>query len=317
MPRVMISKIAVIGTGVIGRSWAQVFIRSGCSVALYDNDSSQILKATDWIREDLETNIREGVLDRKEMQSRLERLSECSSLSEALAQAQYVQECGPEKMEMKKTLFSELDKIIGPETIVGSSTSGLSMTEIAAGLRSAARYLVVHPVNPPHIIPVVELVPGKETNPAIIALVRHFLSDLGQMPITLRFHVPGFLLNRLQAAILREAIYLVESGVAELEDIDSVVSEGIGLRWALMGPFGVANSNADGGLRENLSRFRETILELMSDLGPSSTLSPAVIDKLSDAMDRKVGTDKRPQVRRWRDRMVRKFQKLKTADPLP
>lgn len=317
MPRVMISKIAVIGTGVIGRSWAQVFIRSGCSVALYDNDSSQILKATDWIREDLETNIREGVLDRKEMQSRLERLSECSSLSEALAQAQYVQECGPEKMEMKKTLFSELDKIIGPETIVGSSTSGLSMTEIAAGLRSAARYLVVHPVNPPHIIPVVELVPGKETNPAIIALVRHFLSDLGQMPITLRFHVPGFLLNRLQAAILREAIYLVESGVAELEDIDSVVSEGIGLRWALMGPFGVANSNADGGLRENLSRFRETILELMSDLGPSSTLSPAVIDKLSDAMDRKVGTDKRPQVRRWRDRMVRKFQKLKTADPPP
>jgi L-gulonate 3-dehydrogenase len=317
MPRLMISKTTVIGTGVIGRSWAQVFIRSGCSVALYDSDARQIKNAVDWIREDLEMDSRDGAIDKKEMNSRLERVTECSSLSEALAQSQYVQECGPERMEMKKRIFSDLDKIIGPDTIVGSSTSGLSMTEIAAGLRNAARYLVAHPVNPPHVIPVVEIVPGKETAPAIVTVVRQFFSDLGQMPITLRFHVPGFLLNRLQAAILREAIYLVESGVADLEDIDSVVSEGVGLRWALMGPFGVTNSNADGGLRENLSRFRETILELMNDLGPPSTLSPSVINKLSEAMERKVGADKQAQLRRWRDRMVRKLRKLKAADPSP
>jgi L-gulonate 3-dehydrogenase len=317
MPRLMISKTAIIGAGVIGRSWAQVFIRSGCSVALYDKDARQVTKAVEWIHEELEMERRDGAIDGKEMKSRLERLRQCSSLIEALADSQYVQECGPERMETKKAMFADLDKIVRSETIVGSSTSGLSMTEIAAGLRNAARYLVTHPVNPPHVIPVVELVPGEETDPAIVTIVSDFLSTLGQMPITLRFHIPGFLLNRLQAAMLREAIYLVESGVADLDDIDSVVSEGVGLRWALMGPFGVANSNADGGLRENLSRFREMILELMNDLGPPSTLSPTVIDKLSDAMERKVGADKLAQVRHWRDRMVRKLLKLKAEDPPP
>jgi 3-hydroxyacyl-CoA dehydrogenase len=164
---------------------------------------------------------------------------------------------------------------------------------------------------------VVELVPGKETDPAIISAVGNFLSSIGQIPVTLRFHVPGFLLNRLQAAILREAIYLVESGVADLEDIESVVSEGIGLRWALLGPFGVSNSNADAGLRENFGRFRQMILELMNDLGPASTLSPSLVEKLSDAMDKKIGGTERAKIRRWRDRMVRKVRALKAADPHP
>lgn len=317
MPLPNISEIAVIGAGVIGRSWAQVFIRAGCHTALYDSDPTRTKETLEWIRNDLEMDCLDGAIDRRESESRLGRLTRHSDLSEALARAQYVQECGPEQLEKKKAIFTDLDRFANPEAILCSSTSGLSMTEIAAGLRGARRCLVAHPVNPPHIIALVELVPGKQTDPAVVSAVRHFLSSLGQVPVTLRFHVPGFLLNRLQAAMLREAIHLVETGVADLEDIEAVVSEGVGLRWALLGPFGVADSNADGGLRENFGRYRQTFLDLMNDLGPASTLPPGLVEKLSDAMNDMIGGTERARIRRWRDRMVRKIRALKAADPHP
>lgn len=317
MPQATISEIAVIGAGVIGRSWTQVFIRSGCHTALYDSDVARTQSALEWIRKDLEMDCSEGLIDRRESESRLKRLSLHTELSQALRQAHYVQECGPERLETKQAIFADLDRHARPEAILCSSTSGLSATDIAAGLCGARRCLIAHPVNPPHIIPVVELVPGKETDPAILSAVRDFLASLGQVPVTLRSHVPGFLLNRLQAAMFREAIHLVESGVTELRDIETVVSEGVGLRWALLGPFGVADSNADGGLRENFSRFRETFLDLINDLGPASKLLPAIVDETSNAMAAMNGGASSSEIRRWRDRMVRKIQALKAADPHP
>ncbi|MGH9697903.1 MAG: 3-hydroxyacyl-CoA dehydrogenase NAD-binding domain-containing protein [Candidatus Acidiferrales bacterium] len=317
MPQPTISEVAIVGAGVIGRSWAQLFIRSGCHTALHDSDVARTKAALDWIRTDLEADCSDGLIDCRELESRLKRLSIHSELSEALRRAQYVQECGPERLELKKAIFADLDRHAGSQAILCSSTSGLSMTEIAAGLRGARRCLVAHPVNPPHIIPVVELVPGKETDPAILSTVRDFLSCLGQVPVTLRSHVPGFLLNRLQAAMFREAIHLVESGVAELKDVEAVVSEGVGLRWALLGPFGVADSNADGGLRGNFSNFRQTFLDLMNDLGPASKLPPAVVDEMSNAMTAMNGGVSPAEIRRWRDRLVRKIQALKAADPHP
>lgn len=317
MPQPTISEIAVIGAGVIGRSWTQVFIRSGCHAALYDTDVARTKAALEWIRKDLEMDCSDGLIACQESESRLKRLSIHTELSEVLRRAQYVQECGPERLEVKKAIFADLDRHARPEAILCSSTSGLSMTEIAAGLRGARRCLVAHPVNPPHIIPVVELVPGKETDRAILSTVRDFQKSLGQVPVTLHSHVPGFLLNRLQAAMFREAIHLVESGVADLKDIEAVVSEGVGLRWALLGPFGVADSNADGGLRENFSRFRQTFLDLMNDLGSVSKLPPAIVDEMSSAMTAMNAGASPAEIRRWRDRMVRKIKALKAADPHP
>jgi 3-hydroxyacyl-CoA dehydrogenase len=312
-----ISDIAVIGAGVIGRSWAQVFIRAGCNTAIFDPDAAQLSHTLDWIREDLELNCREGSLDKPTLQARLHRLVAHKDLPNALAKAGYVQESGPEQMSAKKAIFAELDRHAKPGALLCSSTSGLNMTEIVAGLPGARRCVIAHPVNPPHIIPLVEVVPGKDTDPAVIPVVREFLESVGQMPVTLRALVPGFLLNRLQAAVFREAIHLVETGVADLQDVERVVSEGLGLRWALLGPFGVGDANADGGLGENFQRYRQTFLSLMNDLGPASKLPADLVEKLTNEMSQLNGATDRADIRRWRDRMVRKIRALKEADPHP
>lgn len=313
----VISTVAIVGTGVIGRSWAQVFTGAGCRTHLYDSDPTQLRRAIEWINNDLEMDHEDGLITAKDLKTRLSLLVEHCSLATAVHDVGYVQECGPERMQEKKAIFAALDRLARPAVPFCSSTSGLSITEIASGLEGAARCIVAHPVNPPHVVPVVEIVPGKETDPSVISLVRDFLSSVGLMPVILRSEVRGFLLNRLQSAIFREAIHLVESGVAELKDIETVVSEGLGLRWALLGPFGVGDANTDGGLRENFARYRQTFLDLMNDLGPASSLPTVVVDQLSSAMEKLNGGVDRAKIRRWRDRMVRKIRALKAADPHP
>jgi|SRR5215472_324419 len=312
-----ISDVAIVGAGVIGRSWAQVFVRAGCHTALFDTDPGQLKRAVLWIEKDLETDCVEGVIDQHESEARLARLTPCTDLREALGEALYVQESGPEETGAKKQIFSDLDHYAKPEAILCSSTSGLRMTELAAGLACAGRSMVAHPVNPPHIIPVVELVPGLDTDAAIVLKCREFLSSVGQMPVLLHSEVAGFLLNRLQAALFCEAIHLISTGRADLKDVETVVSEGLGLRWALLGPFGVASTNVEGGLPESLTRFRQTYLDLMNDLGPASTLPPDLVDSLSREMSQLEGATDRALIRTWRDRMVRKIQALKVADPHP
>ncbi len=176
-------------------------------------------------------------------------------LAEALEGVEYVQESGPEKLASKKAIFGELDRLAPTDAILASSTSALDMSDIAEGLPRAGRTIVAHPVNPPHVIPVVEILPGKRTAIDVVARTRAFLSAVGQSPVLLNFYVPGFLLNRMQAALVREAIHLVECGAADVEAVDAVIRDGLGLRWALLGPFGVANTNADGGIREYFGRY--------------------------------------------------------------
>ena len=154
------------------------------------------------------------------------------------------------EIELKKAIYARLDGAAAPAAILGSSTSAHDMSEIAAGLPGAHRCIVAHPVNPPHLIPVVEILPGVKTDPDVVTRTRDFMTSVGQKPVLMNYYVPAFLLNRMQAALLKEAINLVESGVADVDSVDTVIRDGLGLRWALMGPFGVANTNADGGIRE-------------------------------------------------------------------
>jgi 3-hydroxyacyl-CoA dehydrogenase len=237
-------------------------------------------------------------------------------LDEAVAGAGYVQESGPERIELKKSLYADLDRAADPATILGSSTSAIDMTEIAVGLPGARRCIVAHPVNPPHVVPVVEVLPGKETEPDVVQQTCSFLKEVGQTPVLMNFYVPGFLLNRMQAALIKEAMNLVTSGVADVDAVDAVIRDGLGLRWALMGPFGVANTNADGGVRQYFTRYRRDYTELMNDLGPTPEFDAASIEQMGKATDEMVGGIDRTEIRGWRDRMVRKIRALKKEDPL-
>ncbi|HTK41514.1 MAG TPA: 3-hydroxyacyl-CoA dehydrogenase NAD-binding domain-containing protein, partial [Gemmatimonadales bacterium] len=208
-----ISTVAVIGSGVIGRSWAQVFARAGCNTRVHDSDSAQMDRALEALARGLERDVVDGFETASSAMACLERVSPHADLREALSGAGYVQESGPEDLTIKRAIFGELDRLADSSTILASSTSAMDMTEIASGLRGSARCIVAHPVNPPHVVPVVEVLPGKGTDPAVVSRTMEFLRLVGQTPVLMNFYVPGFLLNRMQAALLREALQLVERGV--------------------------------------------------------------------------------------------------------
>jgi len=312
-----IVEIAVVGTGVIGRSWIRVFARAGCRTHVYDPSPRQLENALTWLEEDLNLDVADGFINAKDAAEQRAKVTAHQDLSEALDGVGYVQESGPEQLDLKKDIFLHLDRTASIQAILGSSTSGLDMTEIAWGLPGAQRCIVTHPVNPPHVIPVVEVLGGKHTDPGVITRTREFLTSIGQKPVSLNSYVSGFLLNRMQAALVREAIQLVERGVADVAAVDTVICEGLGLRWALMGPFGVANTNADGGLREYFTRYREGYIEDMNDLAPTPCLDQEMIERLGRRTDAMFNSASRREIRRWRDRAVRKICSVKQSDPAP
>jgi 3-hydroxyacyl-CoA dehydrogenase len=306
--RPSIPVVAVVGTGVIGRSWVQVFIRAGCQTRIYDENPEQIEKALTWLDQDLEA---------EQADTRRSLVSVHTSLSDALKGAGYVQESGPEQIEVKKAIYARLDEAADPNAILGSSTSAYDMSEIASGLSGARRCIVAHPVNPPHVIPVVEILPGAETDPEVVAQTSEFMTSVGQTPVLLNRYVPAFLLNRMQAAVIREAISLVESGVADVDAVDAVIRDGLGLRWALMGPFAVADTNADGGIREYFTRYGQAYKDCMDQLGPTPSFDAEMIERLGRGTDAMSGNAPHSETRRWRDRLIRKIRDLKAADPRP
>ena len=313
----MKSIVAVVGTGVIGRSWVQVFARAGCQTRLYDRDPAQVEKALTWLDQDLSADLKDGLITADEASTRRALVTEYSDLEEALAGAEYVQESGPEQIELKKAIYADLDHAAPPEAILGSSTSAHDMSEIAAGLNGAHRCIVAHPVNPPHLIPVVEILPGVKTDPDVVTRTLDFMRSVGQKPVLMNYYVPAFLLNRMQAALLKEAINLVESGVADVDSVDTVIRDGLGLRWALMGPFGVANTNADGGIREYFTRYGQAYKDCMNELGPTPSLDPEMIERLGKGTDAMAGKASLQEICAWRERLIRKIRKLKAEDPYP
>jgi 3-hydroxyacyl-CoA dehydrogenase len=309
--------VAVVGTGVIGRSWVQVFARAGCQTRVYDPDPAQVEKALMWLDQDLNADLADRLITAEEASARRALITAHADLEEALASAEYVQESGPEQIEVKKAIYADLDGVAPPEAILGSSTSAHDMSEIAAGLNGAHRCIVAHPVNPPHLIPVVEILPGVKTDPNVVTRTRDFMTSVGQKPVLMNYYVPAFLLNRMQAALLKEAINLVESGVADVDSVDTVIRDGLGLRWALMGPFGVANTNADGGIREYFTRYGQAYKDCMDELGPTPSFDPEMIERLGQGTDAMAGNASLQEICAWRERLIRKIRKLKAEDPYP
>jgi 3-hydroxyacyl-CoA dehydrogenase len=314
--RPSITHVSVIGTGVIGRSWIQVFARAGCKAHVYDAIPEQADRAREWLEKELDLDVKDRRLTPEQAAKRIALVSVHRDLGEALEGAGYVQESVREDLKSKQEVYAKLDRLATKEAILASSTSALDMTEMAANLAGAHRCVVAHPVNPPHIIPLVEVMPGKRTAADILNRTRKFLLSVGQKPVMMRFYLPGFLLNRMQTALLREAINLVESGVADVDDVDSTVRDGLGLRWALLGPFGVAQTNADGGVREYFARYQQTYTDIAKDLRPMPSFNAELIEKLGRGADGMYRGVSERELLRWRDRLIGKILKLKEEEPL-
>jgi L-gulonate 3-dehydrogenase len=298
----MSTKVAVIGAGFIGRSWSMVFARAGYDVSLYDVSSEALEQAMELLEEnltDLETN--------KLIGSHLEvnaRIKVFTDLEEAINGVDWVQENALEKVEIKRELFDQMDRLLPVKTIIASSTSAIPCSEISAGMKGAARMLVAHPANPPYLLPIVELSGSSCTSDDTIKRSRIFLEQVGMEVITIKKETRGFVLNRLQVALLNEAFKLIEDGVVSGEDLDKTLKHGLGLRWSFMGPMETIDLNAPGGIRDYLERFGPSfglIAEEQSQMRPWDSKKYLNLEK-----DRRsvIGENELNERAKWRDRRL-------------
>lgn len=255
--------VALVGAGTIGASWSIVFARSGFETRLFDADRGQLAVAQERLQSRLKLLQAAGRISSDEERSTIsDRITYTHDLEKTLAGVAYVQESVPERLDIKRSVIEAIDLSCAPDVVIGSSASALPMTEIAANTQHPERCVVVHPTNPPHIVPLVEIVPGQKTSPEVVEAAYRLMKLVGQVPIVCKKEIFGFVLNRLQFALVREAFYLAREGVATVPDIDKCISEGLGLRWAALGPFGVEATNAES-IEDDLRKFRESIVELM------------------------------------------------------
>ena len=251
----MVEKIAVIGSGLIGRAWSISFARAGYDVALYDakpEAAEAALAFVDSVLVDLQSN---DLLGGHAPEQVRRRITPADDLRAALDGAVHVQENTPERIDMKIAVFQELDALAGPDTVLASSTSALLPSAFTETLAGRHRCLVIHPINPPYLVPAVEIVPAPWTASEVVERAAQIMRGAGQVPIIMKRELDGFVMNRLQGALLQEAFRLVADGYASVEDVDIGLRDGLGLRWAFMGPFETIDLNAPGGVADYIARF--------------------------------------------------------------
>jgi len=311
---VKVRKVALVGTGVIGASWATLFLAKGLDVIATDPapDAERALRETiarQWAA--METlGLSPGASQN--------RVTFTSSLEEAVADANFIQESGPERLEIKRELYARMDAAARPDVIVATSSSGILISEVQTACKRPERVLVGHPFNPPHLIPLVEVVGGKATSQAAIDDAMAFYAAIGKRPIHIKKEVKGHVANRLQAALWREAFALVQDGVASVADIDTAIAHGPGLRWALLGPFlNLHLSGGAGGLKHVLDHLGPPIESWWADMHPvtiDDQLKAAIVaggeDELAGKSMAEITAD--------RDRVLLALMRLKSeAEKLP
>ena len=273
--------VAIVGCGLIGRAWATIFARAGWAVRLTDSDERTLAEAPDLIRHELEGLARHGLA--RDVSLAASRIITAASLEAAVANAAFVQENGPENVEVKRALFARLDAVAPEHAILASSTSAIIASRFTEHLAGRARCLVAHPVNPPHLVPLVELSGAPWTSADTIERARLVYLEIGQVPITVLKETDGFILNRLQGALLAEAFRLVGEGFVSAEDLDKTVKDGLGLRWSFMGPFETIELNAPGGIADYCARYTGFYKSLAADAAGAAVYEPPNIDRVIEA----------------------------------
>jgi L-gulonate 3-dehydrogenase len=267
--------VAIVGVGLIGRAWAAIFARAGWTVRLTDPHGPTLAAAPALIRDELHALAHHGLAD--DPDGAAARISVAATLADALKGVAFVQENGPENIDQKIAIFAELDRLAPPDAVLASSTSAIVASRFTEMLPGRARCLVGHPVNPPHLVPVVEICGAPWTSPDSIVRARAIYEEIGQVPVTVNKEINGFILNRLQGALLAEAFRLVGEGYVSAEDLDHTVKDGLGLRWSFLGPLETIELNAPGGIPDYCARYTGFYKELAaSAAGPEVYESPNV-----------------------------------------
>ncbi|MBB3771642.1 3-hydroxyacyl-CoA dehydrogenase [Angulomicrobium tetraedrale] len=245
--------VAIVGAGLVGSGWALVFARAGLRVQVYDPVAEVRAGILPWARESASALAAVGLIE--DVEAVMARLHVVDTLEAALDGATYIQESVFERVDVKSEISRAIDAVMAPNAIVGSSSSGIPASRFTQDCAHRGRFLIAHPVNPPHLVPVVELVPAPWTEAEALAGARELMQAVGQVPVTLSREIDGFILNRLQGALLNEAWALYDEGYAGLADIDATIAHGLGLRWAFMGPFETIDLNAPGGIVDYAARL--------------------------------------------------------------
>ena len=256
------TSIAIIGSGMIGQSWAICFARAGFDVKLFDHVAGAAQSGHAAVHTTLSMLARSNLLQGQTCDAVLARIRCAATLSKAVADVVHVQENTPEHLDIKRSIFAELDAATPPDAVIASSTSALLPSAFTEDLPGARRCLVAHPLNPPHLIPAVELVPSAQTTPATMAQTAALMRAAGQRPITVSREVAGFIMNRLQGAVLDEAMWLVTQGYASVDDVDTAMRDGLARRWSFMGPFETIDLNAPGGIADFIARYGAAYAEI-------------------------------------------------------
>ncbi len=297
-----IERVAIVGSGLVGSGWAIVFARAGMTVRVFDGDASIRAAVAGHIAASLAELQGIGLVD--DVDAVLGRISVADTLAEALADADYVQESVFERTDVKTAVSLEIDRAMRPAAIVGSSSSGIFASAFTAGCTNRGRFLIAHPVNPPHLVPVVELVPAPWTDPEVVPAVRDLMDRVGQEPVVVNREVEGFILNRLQGALLNEAWALFEAGYATAADIDKTVSHGLGYRWSFMGPFETIDLNAPGGVADYAARLGPLYHAVAQDRTEPRPWSQDLIDRVTAERRAALPADGLAGRRAWRDRKL-------------
>lgn len=306
---------AIIGAGLIGRAWAMVFARAGWRARVYDSVPAQLDAARAFIATSLKEQAGHGLVD--DPVAALSRIAYVPNLADTVSDAAWVQENLPETLEQKRAIFAALDRYAPPAAGIASSTSAIPASRFTEGLAGRARCLVVHPVNPPHLVPIVELCGAPWTAPATIDRALAVYTEVGQVPIVVRRELEGFILNRLQGALLSEAMRLVGEGYVSPEDLDKTVRDGLGLRWSFMGPLATIELNAPGGVADYCARYGEVYRRLAAAPPAPDVWDGDNAARVAAALGPPAGAAVVERRMRWRDRRLMALVAHKRLQPDP
>lgn len=305
-----VRRVACVGSGLIGQGWAALFALGGYEVVMQDLKGGILEGALRRVGNHIRFLVEAGLGE--DAEGAASRISTTTSLEEALEGSDFVQESIYESYDAKKPLYAEMDRLTPADTVLASSTSGLLMSEIQGAMElHPERGVVAHPWNPAHLVPLVEICPGERTSAEAVERTRALMEDIGKVPVVLMKEAPGFIANRLSAALWREALHLVDTGVASVEDVDKAVSAGPGMRWAIMGPYLTYHLGGGKGGIEYLMRHigvkKAAWLETMAKW----TVTPeSAVEKAIEGVEEMVRGKTLEELERWRDGYLVALNKL-------
>ena len=302
--------IAIVGSGSIGAAWAIVFARAGFAVNLHDPAEGQLDKARAAIADRLAELANQSLLDEPPA-ALAARITYHSQLESAVGDAAMVIEAAPEVLEIKRDLFARLIALTGCETVLASSSSAITASRFAGALEGRERCLVAHPGNPPYLLPVVELVPAPFTAPAIVETANRLLSEAGMSVVQVNTEVEGFVFNRLQGAVLREAYCLVRDGVVGVDDLDKIMRDGLGLRYAFIGPFETSDLNVRGGIAAHAARMGEAYRRMGAERGQDDPWTDDLVADVDRQRRAVLPLEQWEDRVAWRDRALMAMNRLK------